>query len=46
MEYLAITNTGRQIKVKARSENGAWVKALEISGKEWIVEIRYTVRKV
>jgi hypothetical protein len=41
--FLAITNKGREIPVKARSENSAWRKANEIAGAEWIVEIRYKV---
>jgi hypothetical protein len=40
-DYQAITNSGRVIPVRARSENGAWRAALALSGSEWIVELRY-----
>ncbi len=44
-DYIAITNAGRSIAVKARSENGAWKAALKVSGDEWIVSISYFVQK-
>jgi hypothetical protein len=39
--YIAVTNTGREIEVNARSYNGAWRKANTLAGTEWIVEMSF-----
>lgn len=37
--YIAVTNNGRKIQVKARSYNKAWVAANDVAGCEWIESI-------